>query len=147
MVLRSRAGGHPPEETEPSGSSGYSVPQALPVEELARGRYRMRQWRLMLRFRRSNDEERDHQLISRALPWLGTVDSPAMVYADLQEFGLAVIECDGEAMARRLLAEVHGWKVFASAFDPVGRACLPPSPSREERLATGSRTYRRSRLT
>ena len=125
--FRSRSEESRSEEAESSGLSGSAAPHAIPLEELARGRYHKPQWRLMLRFRRSNDEERDHQLISQALPWLVTVESPAMVYADLHEYGLAVIECDREATTRRLLAEVRGWKVLASAFDPSGRVCLPHS--------------------
>jgi hypothetical protein len=97
------------------------IPITLPLEDLARGVCRRPGWRISLRFSQSRDEERDHERIRQALPWLGKIEYSLALLADLQCFGLAVIFCEDEGDARQLYEEVRGCAVLACVFDPDGK--------------------------
>jgi hypothetical protein len=97
------------------------IPTTLPLEDLARGVCRRPGWRISLRFSRSRNDERDHERIRLALPWLGKIEHSVALLADLQYFGLAVVLCGDEGEARQLYEGVRGSAVLASAFDPEGK--------------------------
>ncbi len=120
------------------------MPTALFLENLARGGHCGSGWRLVLKFRRSRDEEGDCQAISCALPWIFRIEGSVWAVSDLRERGLAVIECGDEGEARRLFGEVRGFKVSVSVFDARGRR----APWEHEAAALGDagRASRKSRV-
>ena len=99
-------------------------------------------WMLVLDFFPTDDEEADWSSISWTIPWLSELRADhrnACVGTQLRRHGLALVACENEEEARRLLNQIQGYRVGATVFTDTGEKTSwglsgnPPSAKREKK--------------
>lgn len=100
-------------------------------------------WMLLLDFWPTDDEEDDWSWLSWTLPWLPELRGNhrnICVCTELRRHGLALVACENEEEARRLLDQIQGFRVGAKVFTDTGEETnwalpenRPPGPKSKEK--------------
>lgn len=80
-------------------------------------------WMLLLEFWATDDEEDDWSWLGWTLPWLSELRGDhrnACIGTQLRRHGLALVACENEEEARRLLDQIQGFRVGATVYTDRG---------------------------
>ena len=111
-------------------------------------------WMLLLEFWPTDDEEDDWSWLGWTLPWLPELRGDhrnACVCTQLRRHGLALVACENEEEARRLLDQIQGYRVGATVFTDTGEKTswgLPGNPpsAKSERKRTRPKKVKPKRI-
>lgn len=116
--------------------------EALRLEDfLTAAIKRSGRWMLLLDFCPTDNEEADWSWLSYTLPWLPDLGADrGRVCSELRRHGLALVVCESEEEARRLLDQIQGFRVGAKVFTNTGAETnwtlpgnRPPAPKGKEK--------------